>query len=544
MQNILFKAEGAKPHSRNTAVWPLAAFLRSEILTPKLCGLALAITAMFPAKAANWYVDINARGANNGTSWTDAWTNMPGIVGYTKGNSPIPAPGDTVWLSGTGTRSYTNISMYGFAGTSNAPIRIKASQEIGHNGLVTMTPLAITGQWLTIDGAKDDNYTNVVNFENTFNEYAVTNNINIWIRGMLPFGSNNANGIALPNAGPGMKFKWLHIDPYTFNIQNWPYYFPTRNDNGLGSGTHGLNINQQTGETMDYGEIGYCYVEHADQCGVNILNNNAAHWGNQFRIHHNVITMMGDAGMRLANGFEVDHNIIGKNWMLHGHPNGIVAGPSYTLIHHNIVYNTMDTMMYTPGGGSPLAYGIKVYNNLFYTTKDWSFGYTNEFSGNLPFVNHGTQGAFQFLVEANANNVEPWLPQVWTNFILVGNTVIGGMGAVATNLSGGIQTCISLPNRYAPGNSLSVESDTDRGFIILTNFIVKNNMFYNVAPRGSGAGLGGFPGWIDRFSSDTTTWANPAITCTSGFLYGPSNLVVDYNLFSADDPAVKRFAYN
>lgn len=539
MQNMLFRGSDSTLCRRSTSnTRPVVSFPLKRLGIKVFVFAALLASSRF-AMATDWYVDINATGANTGTSWADAWTNMPGIVGWQVGGTPVPQAGDTVWISGPG--SYTNFSIYGLNGTSNAPIRIKASQEAGHNGLVQMTPLAMNGQWFIVDGAKDDNFTNSVNLDNMANLYQITNNINIWIRGPLGFGSNSANGIACPNAGPGMKFKWLHIDPYTFNTNNWPY---GNNSSGVGANTHGLNINQQTGETLDNGELGYCYVEHADQCGVNILNNNSAHWNNQFRIHHNVITMMGDAGMRLANGFEVDHNIIGKNWMLHGHPNGIVIGPSFSLVHHNIIYNTMDTMMYTPGGGSPVAYGIKVYNNLFYTTWDWSFVYTNEFSANKPFVNHGTQGAFQFLVEANANKVEPWLPQVWTNFIVVNNTVIHGMGAVATNLSGGIQTCISLPNRYAPGDSLSVDPEPDRGFIYPTNFIVKNNMFYSVAPNGSGQGLGGFPGWVDRFSPDITTWSNPAVTYTSGYLYGPSNVVVDYNLFSANDPAVRRFTYN
>jgi len=494
---------------------------------------------MLPANAANWYVDINARGANNGTSWTDAWTNMPGIVGWQSGGTPVPRAGDTVWISGPA--SYTNFSIYGLNGTSNAPIRLKASQEAGHNGLIKMTPLAMNGHWFIVDGAKDDNFTNSVNLDNMANIYQITNNINIWIRGPYPFGQNAVSGINLPNAGPGMKFKWLHIDPYTFNTNNWPSV--PSSDSGVGANTHGFQVNQQTGETLNYGELGYCYIEHPDQCGVYIVNNNAPTWGG-FRIHHNVITMMGDAGMRMAGGFEIDHNIIGKNWMLHGHPNGAVCAPEKTLFHHNIVFNTMDTMFYTPGCGPGSTDGIKVYDNLFYTTWDWSFGYTNEFSNNKPFVNHGTQGAFQFLVEANANNAPNWLPQYWTNFVFVNNTVMAGMGAVATNLSGGIQACISIPNRYAPGNTMTVEPDIYRGFVYLTSFVVKNNLFYNLSPTGSGQGLGGFSGWVDRFNPDPTTWSNSAITYTSGVLFNPTNVVVDYNVFTANDPAVKRFHYN
>lgn len=501
---------------------------------------------MLPTPGADWYIDCNAVNGNNaGTNWANACTNWLPFAGADGYWTSKAAAGDTIWISG-GTYLPTRgeaLVMYGVNGTSNNPIRFKVSQEPGHNGLVKTPPIAANGQFFIFDGAKSDSFTNAVNVDNMANLYQITNNINWWIRGTLPFGSNRISGINIPNAGPGMKFLWLHIEPYTFNIQNWPYYYPTRDENGVGANTHGFTIVQSAPEIMDAGQLGYCYIEHADQCGVFIPNNSQSQWSS-FRIHHNVITMMGDAGMRLGAGMEVDHNIIGKNWMLHGHPNGIVIAPHRGLVHHNIVYNTMDTMLYTPGGGPYTAEGVKVYNNLFYTTWDWSYVYTNEFSANLPFVNHATQGAFQFLVEANANGVAGWLPQVWTNFILANNTVIAGMGAVPTNSNGGIQTCLSVPNRYQPGNSLSIEPDPLRGFILLTNFVVKNNLFYNISPSDSGQTLGGLPGWIDRFNPDPSTWTNPAITYTSGFLFDPTNVVMDYNLFSADSPNAMQISYN
>jgi len=254
--------------------------------------------------------------------------------------------------------------------------------------------------------------------------------------------------------------------------------------------------------------------------------------------------MMGDAGMRMAGGFEIDHNVIGKNWMLHGHPNGAVCAPEKTLFHHNIMFNTMDTMFYTAGEGQGTTDGIKVYDNLFYTTWDWSFVYTNEFSNNKPFVDHGTQAAFQFLVEANANNAPNWLPQYWTNFVFVNNTVMCGMGAVPTNLNAGIEVGLSTPNRYAPGNSLSVEVDLYRGWVYLTRFIIENNLFYNLAPKGADQVTGAIGGWVDRYNPDPNTWTNPAINFTSGISFDPADVVVDYNVFAAEDPGSERFYYN
>jgi len=47
-------------------------------------------------QAAVWYVDKAATGANNGRSWTDAWTNFSSVVW---GSAGVKA-GDTLYISG------------------------------------------------------------------------------------------------------------------------------------------------------------------------------------------------------------------------------------------------------------------------------------------------------------------------------------------------------------------------------------------------------------------------------------------------------------
>lgn len=503
----------------------------------------------------NWYVDSSKTGTSNnsGTSPANAFTNWVPLGGTDGQWTGVAKGGDTVWVYkgvgyvGNRTGVPDAINMYNIAGQPNKPVVFKAIQT---GGVVITPPLLVSGNFFTFDGRLSDTYTNVINFDNMRNLYQITNNINWWLRGVYAFGSNGQNGIYMPNSGYQCKFQWLHVDPFTYNTNNYPF---GNSESGVGANTHGINILQNTGEHLDGGEIAYCYIEEADQCCISMVNNNAPIWSG-FRIHHNVMTKQGDAGMRGAGGYEVDHNIIGNPWTIHGHPNGIVLAPSYTLFHHNIVLNTLDTMMYTPGGGSPLATGVKVYNNLFYTTKDWSFIYTNQFSGNKPFVNHSV-GGLQFLVEANANNFEPWLPQVWSNFVFAGNTMFCGNGGVATNANAGISGAISLPNRYAPGNSLAVEPGPDRGFILITNMQNLNNLIFNVSAAGSGQTLGGWQGWVDRFNANPSTWSNNAVTATAGILFdgsntngspnkGSTNVVVDYNVLTANQAASKTFVYN
>jgi hypothetical protein len=90
----------------------------------------LALYGVAPAMAANWYVDKDAQGSNNGTSWNNAWNSLNRISGV--------SAGDTVYISGGSTsKTYTLSSSWSpSAGTSGHPITYKVGQDSGHNGTV------------------------------------------------------------------------------------------------------------------------------------------------------------------------------------------------------------------------------------------------------------------------------------------------------------------------------------------------------------------------------------------------------------------------
>jgi hypothetical protein len=92
--------------------------------------------------ATTWYIDSTAtKGANNGTSWQNAWTN----INSAESGSGI-MPGDTVYLSGGpagGTQTYLtnpNLPWVPAGGTSSAPVYYKVGQDSAHNGTVLLTP--------------------------------------------------------------------------------------------------------------------------------------------------------------------------------------------------------------------------------------------------------------------------------------------------------------------------------------------------------------------------------------------------------------------
>lgn len=112
---------------------------------------------------SRWYVDNAATGANNGSSWANAWTDMTSIVW---GGTAGVKPGDTVFISGgTVSKTYSSPWAVWQAGTADKRITIRVGQDAGHNGQVIfdgskfgqgMTNLAFTvinRSYITLDGS-------------------------------------------------------------------------------------------------------------------------------------------------------------------------------------------------------------------------------------------------------------------------------------------------------------------------------------------------------------------------------------------------------
>lgn len=115
--------------------------------------LTLALWTTVSMSAVDWYVNSTASGANNGTSWANAWTSFGSIQW-----GPI-APGDRVWISGGPNGSekvYSTTLTIGKSGTAGNPITVgvKADDPL-HNGTVIISGNYIemsTRQFVTITG--------------------------------------------------------------------------------------------------------------------------------------------------------------------------------------------------------------------------------------------------------------------------------------------------------------------------------------------------------------------------------------------------------
>jgi hypothetical protein len=115
------------------------------------------------ARAATWYVDNTATGLNNGTSWTNAWTNITLISGV--------SAGDTVYISGgpvgsSQTYNLTGVGWPGLAGSSNNPITYIIGQDGTHSGVAVFNGGGVGNPtWITING----------NYQNTGSHFVFTN---------------------------------------------------------------------------------------------------------------------------------------------------------------------------------------------------------------------------------------------------------------------------------------------------------------------------------------------------------------------------------
>lgn len=106
------------------------------ISIPRLIYLSvLLVLILFQCTAttylSNYYVDKNANGNNNGTSWADAWQSFSAI------NWNSIQPGDIIYISGgTDSTVYYEQLVIGKSGTAGNYITIRNSYEAGHNGKV------------------------------------------------------------------------------------------------------------------------------------------------------------------------------------------------------------------------------------------------------------------------------------------------------------------------------------------------------------------------------------------------------------------------
>jgi hypothetical protein len=294
-----------------------------------------------PAKN-NWFVDNTATGANNGTSWNDAWTSPANIVWNTGG---VQA-GDHVFISGgTTEKSYTNFWSVTANGTADNRITIRVGQADEHKGEVIFDgspwgDLFPVGQfmfmsrsYITLDGS--------VNGESRMNFLNLV----------------NTNGLAARNNGWGIV-----SSSGSENI--WRYLTLSNINNGI----------KPNGKST----IHNCYFRIRGDAAITQLVDGTT-WDDH-KFYSNQVTVLvkpgggGPDGFQVRPGTSVYKNQFRAEWVDYytsgQHPEFVQGlSPRWMKVYGNDFVNYGDAgVTFAPEFGVDGLQDIRIYNNIFRQT--------------------------------------------------------------------------------------------------------------------------------------------------------------------------------
>ena len=308
-------------------------FLRVQTLAA--AGLFFFLSAS--AYAATWYVDNTATGANNGTSWANAWTSLTQVSGV--------SAGDTVYISGGSSgQTYSVSSWSPAAGTAGNPVVYKVGQDAGHTGMVTFSGgggssylIYQAGNYYTLDGRYNGkaNLT-LMNYGNFPIYYG--NNNNGTPRGVTYLGLIMNGGFQLSNAG-NYEIGWCSLT------------MPDTSDHAI--------------------FLGGSYLPQGGTWGVNKIHNNTINVYRTPSGNLNGSGGNGDDGIQWGNSVDIFSNYFkalpDANYPGTQHQDFIQGDGQYIRIYANTFENSGESDIYPDITSSSHSH-LWIYNNVFMLT--------------------------------------------------------------------------------------------------------------------------------------------------------------------------------
>lgn len=304
--------------------------------------------------AASWYIDNTASGANNGTSWENAWQ------GFAAVNYSAVSCGDTIYISGGAEGSAQSYSERLAVGnkicTQNSPLKITVGTDAAHKGTVKITGTPGLGDalrvsnssWITIDGQSGSD-----------------GQPHIEITQTPPCTNCAVTGVSIDGTtAVGNAVKFVHVHDTGNPV--------SQHDTGIKISAHnltGVEISYNTIESVvDCITIGDADGLKPNQYGLN-------------KIHHNTMSCLSDgiSGNASVDFYGNDVRVAPQDYTGTGHPDGMQIFGSYWRIYNNYFHDFLSRtrggnsiLYWEPDGGENMDVNehvpccMIIYNNLFY----------------------------------------------------------------------------------------------------------------------------------------------------------------------------------
>jgi hypothetical protein len=342
----------------------------------RAAALVLLMSCFCSIGASRYFDPELTSGANNGTDWSNAWTNTLGTL----------SGGDTLFLSGGSTQKvYTNI-MTVPDGTLNNYIRVRIGQDAGHSGRVVFSNARLThsgsASWIWFDGSRSDAFISPTNHQQVIaGPSCITNNIGIWIDGLVGTIDSDTSPVlwSLPTGVGNLKFSYIGVTGMTNTLIH----------------SRGTVFNASRGGRYTNMIFEYLY-----------LNNNS---GQQFASTSDAATEHDEKVVKYCwiTGNGEDHFEVGGGWTIRDSVIGPCSGTSahtdlfqftgnYFKVYNCDIRESMNAVLRYQTQGGVLSHSLMFFNNIVAERSARArFGGTrNEYIQFVPFDSQASAGGF------------------------------------------------------------------------------------------------------------------------------------------------------